>query len=212
MHPTIVLLIAAVCIVLILRTISRWSKEFYEDAAKLKTDIDNGIDQEAAQEMFAALKKKSFHRNMHSELRYLEGLIERIPPKVRAPIKNLDQFRLRAWDPRNRVMIYNAAEITRDQKLLSTTLDLQNPFAYFDGLVWMLMLPYPDQDGKALYVGDTVSIGGIDFVLRFGAGEKAAIGFYIENKENRNRMQYVREDLCAVMQLTGNIYEHQTSK
>jgi len=66
------------------------------------------------------------------------------------------EIKYRAWDKRKSEMIYDAIVATETHALLSTTLDLGNPFNYFDGLVWMQCLCIKDKNGKEIYEGDIV--------------------------------------------------------
>jgi hypothetical protein len=67
-------------------------------------------------------------------------------------------------------MIYGAATLEQTHSLISTTINTTDPFAHFDGLVWMMKFPEPDKDGNTLFEGDVVEVGETAqrFVLRFG--------------------------------------------
>lgn len=69
-------------------------------------------------------------------------------------------IKARAWDKRNQIMIYGAMVATPTHALLTTVLDLQDPFAYFDGLVWMLASGLKDINQKEIFEGDLIKFLG----------------------------------------------------
>lgn len=68
------------------------------------------------------------------------------------------EIKYRAWDIRNKIMIYDAIVATETQSLLTTTLDIQNPFAHFDGVKWMQSIGRNDVDGNPIYEDDILYI------------------------------------------------------
>jgi hypothetical protein len=88
-------------------------------------------------------------------------------------------YKFRAWDIRNSEMISYAAILKSNKELLLTSLDLSNPFNYFDGLIWLPFSNIIDNAGNELYVGDVVSVydDSNRFVIKFGKVVREVVSF-----------------------------------
>jgi uncharacterized phage protein (TIGR01671 family) len=80
-------------------------------------------------------------------------------------------------------MIEDAIELIENQELIKTTLDLSNPFNYFDGLIWMQYMDACDMDGVRLCEGDIIQVYEPDnkFIIRFGKIERDVLSYNGDN-------------------------------
>lgn len=111
-------------------------------------------------------------------------------------------IKFRAWDVRQKVMIPDAIIATEARSLLTTTLDLQNHFAHFDGVKWMQFTGLEDKNKKECYESD---------IIINENGDKRLIqwcytGFEMRllngNRETSNTTWY------HTFEIVGNIYEN----
>lgn len=134
-------------------------------------------------------------------------------------------YNFRAWDKRAGIMLYDAATLKPNQELITTTVDTGNPFAHFDGLVWMQKFPELDMDSKEIFEGDVVSVGDDTnrFIVRFGKMTRKLLshdetkvftvdfnGFYFE-KDGLQYLSITENHLglhdMTITKVVGNIYE-----
>lgn len=138
------------------------------------------------------------------------------------------ELKFKAWDIRYKVMITDAVELIGVRELIRCRLDLGNPFAYFDGLIWLRYMNVKDIDGIELCEGDVVQVYEPDnkFIIRFGKIEREIVsynsdktfkveinGFYFESMIDKRAYlsitenQFGEHDLKGT-KILGNIYEN----
>lgn len=104
-------------------------------------------------------------------------------------------------------MIYNAIHATQTHALLTTALDLQNPFAYFDGLIWLEFTGAKDKDNVDVYEGDVLDHDGSKFAISYSENKRCLVAIYFSNKDLEIPIGEVPFDTCKV---EGNIFELNT--
>ena len=107
------------------------------------------------------------------------------------------EIKYRDWDIRKSEMIYDAIVATETHSLLATTLDLQNQFNYFDGLVWMQYLCIKDKNGKEIYEGD---------IIKTSTGENAHVYYDDTTASFRYGSGQIFEH-SEELEVTGNTYQ-----
>lgn len=62
----------------------------------------------------------------------------------------------RAWDIRNKKMVYDALKLSETKMLIEVDNQFNNPFSFFDGCIWMRYTGKKDNTGEELFDGDIV--------------------------------------------------------